>query len=146
MALDRVMIKELVVVEPLDSLKLVSSLFEQRKVSHVLVMEDDALLGIISDRDVLKAIHPNTFSGIASNMEIKVLNKTANQVMTPKPICISVNRSIISAAEIMLENNISALPVVNDNNKVVGAVTLKAIVNYFVTRTRNKMKGIEALV
>lgn len=146
MALDRVMHKEFEVVEPLDSLRYVASLFETRSVSHVLIQENGVLLGIISDRDVLRAIHPNTFSDIASNVELRVLNKTANQIMTAKPICIAIESAIISAGEIMLDNNISALPVMNDKGRVVGLVTLKGIVNYFVSRTRNKMNNIESYI
>ncbi|UAA40089.1 CBS domain-containing protein [Paraneptunicella aestuarii] len=138
--------KEFKVVEPLDSLRYVASLFETRNVSHVLIQENGVLLGIISDRDVLRAIHPNTFSDIASNVELKVLNKTANQIMTAKPICIAIESAIISAGEIMLDNNISALPVMNDKGRVVGLVTLKGIVNYFVSRTRNKMNNIESYI
>ena len=140
MSLEKVMLTELVFVNPLDSLEHVAQLFDARETHHVLVMAENRLVGIISDRDVLKAIHPNTFTDIASNTELKVLNKTANQVMTPKPICIGKRRSIVSASEIMLERNISALPVVDEQEQVIGLVSLKGIVRYFVSRVKERVK------
>lgn len=138
MALDEVMLENIVTTAPLDSLRHVAYLFEQRETHHILVVEDDALLGIISDRDLLVSIHPNSFSEIASNTEDRVLNKTANQIMTPKPYSIKPNTSIISASELMLEKGISALPVLDERNRVIGVVSLRAIVNYFVTKTRSR--------
>lgn len=146
MALEQVMLEKLVVVEPHESLRYLTSLFDARETHHILVMESGVLLGIISDRDLLKSIHPNTFSDIASTTELNVLNKTANQVMTAKPICIHQSKSIIEAGELMLEKGISALPVVNDVNKVLGLVSLKGIVSYFVRRTRERQKRMVNLV
>lgn len=140
MALDQVMHERMVTVEPCESLRYLATLFDARETHHILVMESGVLLGIISDRDLLKAIHPNTFSDIASNTELNVLNKTANQIMTPKPICIHESKSIIEASELMLEHGISGLPVVDNVNKVKGIVSLKAIVGYFVRRTRERQK------
>lgn len=140
MALEQVMLEKIVIAGPLDSLRHLAYLFEQRETHHILVMEDEHLLGIISDRDLLRSIHPNTFSDIASNTEERVLNKTANQIMTPKPFCISPEKSIIHASEIMLEKRISALPVLDENKRVIGVVSLRGVVNYFVTKTRERQK------
>ena len=146
MALDQVMHERLVIVEPFDSLRYLATLFDSRETHHILVMENGVLLGIISDRDLLKSIHPNTFTDIASNTELNVLNKTANQIMTPKPICINRDKSIVEAGEVMLDKSISALPVVNDLNEVLGLVSLKGIVGYFVRRTRERQKKMVSLV
>lgn len=140
MDLTRVMRKKLATVEPLNTIGFVASVIETRETSHVLVMDKGKLLGIISDRDLLRAIHPNTFSEIATQTDIDVLNKKANQIMTPRPMCIHVDKPIIVAAEKMLENNISALPVMDYDNKVIGIVSLKSILAFFVKRTRDKLK------
>ena len=140
MALDQMMLEKIVIAEPQDSLRHLAYLFDQRETHHILVMDGRDLLGIISDRDLLRSIHPNTFSEIASNTEVNVLNKTANQIMTPKPICITPDKSIIQASEIMLEKRISALPVLNQDQRVIGIVSLRGVVSYFVTKTRERQK------
>lgn len=140
MAVDQVMHKELKIVGPEDSIRHIATLFDKRDTHHILVMENNVLLGIISDRDLLKSIHPNSFSAIASHSEEVALNKTANQIMSPKPVCIPVSRSIIAAAELMLEQGFSALPVVDEKKRVLGIVSLRSITQYFVSRTREKMR------
>lgn len=140
MAVDQVMHEELKIVGPEDSIRHIATLFDQRDTHHVLVMENNALLGIISDRDLLKSIHPNSFSDIASHSEEVLLNKTANQIMSPKPVCIPKTRSIIKAAELMLEKGFSALPVVDEKRRVLGIVSLRSITQYFVQRTRDKQR------
>lgn len=140
MAVDQVMHEELKIVGPEDSIRHIATLFDQRDTHHVLVMESNVLLGIISDRDLLKSIHPNSFSDIASHSEEVMLNKTANQIMSPKPITIPVTRSIIGAAELMLGKGFSALPVVDDNKRVLGIVSLRSITQYFVSRTRERKR------
>ena len=97
MAVERVMHQDLNIVRQEDPIRHIATLFDQRETHHVLVMDNATLLGIISDRDLLKAIHPNSFSEIASRSEEGLLDKTANQIMSPKPDCIPVTRSIISA-------------------------------------------------
>ncbi len=146
MALEQAMLEKLVVVEPHESIRYLAKLFDARSTHHLLVMENSVLLGIISDRDLLKAIHPNTFSDIASNTEENALNKTANQIMTPNPICINNERSIIVAAELMLEKGISALPVTDDNGRIMGLVSLKGIVSFFVRKTRERQKKMVNVV
>ena len=140
MAVERVMHQDLNIVRQEDPIRHIATLFDQRETHHVLVMDNATLLGIISDRDLLKAIHPNSFSEIASRSEEGLLDKTANQIMSPKPDCIPVTRSIISAAELMLEKGFSALPVVDQAQRVLGIVSLRSITQYFVQRTRDKLR------
>jgi CBS domain-containing protein len=44
-------------------------------------------------------------------------------VMTPNVITVSSNQTVLKAAQLMLENRISGLPVVDANGKLVGIVT-----------------------
>ena len=47
----------------------------------------------------------------------------AADVMTPDPVCISPDTSIIDAARLMLERKFSGLPVVDAGGRLVGIVT-----------------------
>ena len=47
----------------------------------------------------------------------------AADVMTPDPMCISPDASIIEAARLMLERRFSGLPVVDAGGRLVGIVT-----------------------
>lgn len=49
-------------------------------------------------------------------------------VMTNPAVCVNKNDTIINAAKIMQEHNIGAIPVVDDNNNLVGIVTDRDII------------------
>ena len=44
-------------------------------------------------------------------------------VMTQNVICIRANEPLVKAARLMLQNRVSGLPVVDQNNGIVGIVT-----------------------
>ena len=84
------------------------------KISGVPVVDDDnILLGILTNRDMR---FTKDFSG---SVESK---------MTKMPLITSKNKSTLEeAAQIMHENKIEKLPIVNDNNKLIGLITIKDI-------------------
>ena len=47
----------------------------------------------------------------------------AKDVMTTKVISVSAHETVLKAAQLMLENRISGLPVVDETEKLVGVVT-----------------------
>lgn len=84
-----------------------------------VVSKESKLIGIISDRDVLRAPTPQDES-VLLHMTSKVLTATPE---TP----------IRQIAEAMLQHRIGALPVVDGDHQVIGIITttdiLKAVVN-----------------
>jgi len=77
------------------------------RVRHLLVMEDDDLVGVVTDRD----LHGNTGGG-----------KTVADVMSSDVITASPDDSTAQAARVMVENKFNCLPVMNDD-RVVGILT-----------------------
>ena len=51
--------------------------------------------------------------------------RSCNDVMTPDPTCVTVNDSVVRAAEIMKSEDVGAVPVVDDDTarKLVGIIT-----------------------
>lgn len=85
-------------------------------VGSVVVLENERIVGILTERDVVKALA----KGIS--LEEKVEN-----VMTKNPITISYNEYINKALFLMSENNIRHLPVVNKEGKLVGMISIRDI-------------------
>lgn len=104
----------------------IAELFQEGHFHHVLVMENNMLMGIISDRDILRQVSP--FIGTFSEQErdLSTMKKHAHQIMTRKPISISPSHSLQQAAKMILEHNISCLPVL-DGEDVAGIITWKDI-------------------
>lgn len=96
-------------------------LFADKSIHHIPVTIDGQLLGIISDRDVLNCKTDPNFT------EVK-------KIMTANPICVTQNTSTTKAAKILLEQQISALPVVNDKLELVGILSWKDILRAAVSK------------
>jgi acetoin utilization protein AcuB len=101
---------------------------------HLLVVEGQKLVGIMSDRDILKTISPflNTFS--EHERDLALLNKRVHQIMTHRPITVHKDASIETAASLLLDNNISCLPVTTPKGEVEGIVTWKDVLRFYVAR------------
>ncbi len=59
--------------------------------------------------------------------------------MTLDPITISVEATISEAAQVMLSEKISGLPVINDEGKLVGIITESDIFRMVVQDWRNRL-------
>jgi acetoin utilization protein AcuB len=114
---------ELVTVPPDTSLVQAKDIIAEKKIAHLLVVDDQGqLLGIVSDRDVKQS-----WASPATTLSVHELNYILKQVtvdliMRKKIITIQPDTTIERAASIMQENRISALPVVA-NDKLVGIIT-----------------------
>ena len=95
-------------------------------------MEDDDLIGIISDRDVLKEISPHVNTLAEDTRALKSLKKKAHQIMTRQPITVKTNSLVEDAARILLNERISCLPVVSPSGSVEGILSWKDILKYFI--------------
>jgi len=94
----------------------------ERRIRHLVVVDDTRLVGIVADRDIrLNLPSPATSLSI---WEINYLlaRLTVGEVMTSVPIVVNPDRSIAEAARIMIDHKISALPVVQ-GERLVGIVT-----------------------
>ncbi len=127
MGVDEIMSKRIVTVEMDDSLKVIKEIFDNSKFHHLLVVESEELLGVISDRDLLKAISPNIETAAETTRDIETLKKRAHQIMTRNPITLGVNAEIDQAIEIFNNHIISCIPIIDDEQKLVGIITWRDI-------------------
>jgi len=122
------MTRNVVAVEMDDSLALVKEIFDNSKFHHLLVLEEGKLFGVVSDRDLLKAISPNIGSMVVTHRDIATLQKRVHQIMTRQPITIAPDNTIVEAAALFNKHRISCLPVVASENRPVGIVTWRDLV------------------
>jgi acetoin utilization protein AcuB len=125
------MTKEVVTVDMDTSLKAICGIFNDKKFHHLLVVEDNELCGVISDRDILKASSPFLNTLAEQNRDIVILRKRAHQIMSRKLITITEEASSEDAARLILRENVSCLPVVSSDGKIEGIVTWKDVLNAY---------------
>jgi acetoin utilization protein AcuB len=86
MKISKLMSENVVVVKMNDPLSKVKDIFDQAQFHHLLVVDDERLSGVISDRDLLKSISPKIDGVTATTKDLASLNKKAHQIMTRNPI------------------------------------------------------------
>jgi len=106
-----------------DTLGGIRQVFERNHFHHIPVVEDGRLVGIVSDRDVLKNLSPRVDSTWANNHDTNTLKKKTHQIMTRKVITINPENTIEEAAATMLERKFNCLPVLEQSGAIAGIVT-----------------------
>ncbi len=123
MKVSDVMTTRVVSVEMDDRLTVVKDILDCVSFHHILVVEDDKLQGIISERDLLRCLSPFLGTEAESVRDTKTIDQRAHQVMTRSPVTVNTEITIRDALTLMLAHNIGCLPVL-DNGNIKGIFTL----------------------
>ena len=124
MTLGKIMTARIVTVEMDDRLEVVKEIFDTMKFHHLLVVDEHKKLsGVLSDRDLLRALSPYVGSATETARDLATLNKRVHQIMTRRPITLRQESGIAEAVELLLKNRISCLPIVDDHFKPIGIVS-----------------------
>ncbi|WP_414830354.1 CBS domain-containing protein [Alteromonas sp. H39] len=130
MSLAQIMTTRVVSVHMDDKLSTLQSLFNATGFHHLLVVHNNELAGIISDRDMLKAISPFIDTISEREKDRATLDRKAHQIMTRDVITANPNDTIVKAVSIFNRHKISCLPVVDKFNRPVGVVSWRDILRY----------------
>ncbi len=108
----------------------IQNLMETHNIHHLPVLDDDKVMGIISDRDLLRVLSP--FFGTAGEMQrdIDCIHKVAHQIMTRQPICVKPTDSVEVILAWLLRVDISCVLVVNSESKLEGIVTWRDLIKH----------------
>ncbi len=107
-------------------------IFKQVSYHHLLVSRDNNLLGVISDRDVLRMSSPFIGTSNATDQDQSLLETKAQDIMSTTLITVKKDTLVDTAAILLLEHNISCLPVVSKSDVIEGILTWKDLLKYHV--------------
>jgi len=130
MAIQDIMTSRVVTVHMDDPLSVIRDIFASTTFHHLLVVEENSLKGVISDRDLLKALSPFVDTHAERQRDRATLDRKAYQIMTRDLITIGPNNSITSAITLFNRHRISCLPVVDASHTPLGIVTWRDILRY----------------
>ena len=105
-----------ITVAPEDTLGEVAEKMTAQNVGAVVVKDYGRLIGILTERDMLRAMAARVHT---SDARVRMW-------MTPDPITVPPEMDLDDAAQIMLDNGFRHLPVV-DGDKVVGIASLRRV-------------------
>ena len=132
MTVGSVMTKAVFTVRMDDTIGTMKEILRHAPFHHLLVVEDHRLVGILSDRDILKNISPFLDTLSESMRDLSILNRRVHQFMTHKPITVTKETSAKAAADLLLKHHISCLPVVSSSGEIEGVVTWRDILKRYV--------------
>lgn len=119
---------------PAVTLPITSSLYEvvekmcKENIGSVLIVDENGKIsGIITERDIIYAAS----RGLFKKEDIKV-----ESLMSKNVITVSEESSIYEAIEKMRAHNIRHLPVVDDQGKPVGVISLRDLIDFSVSLLR----------
>lgn len=132
------MTRQPVTVSMDDTVATVRDLLEAYVFHHLLVVEGEFLVGVISDRDVLAALSPFVGRRDERAADERLLHRKAHQIMSRNPVCVVEGTPLIEAAGLLLANRISCLPVVDAQGRPVGIVTWRDLLTWSLDRMADR--------
>ena len=116
MKLSEIMTRDVVIIQPDDSLQSAAKKMKDRNIGFLPVCDGEELLGVLSDRDI-------TIRALADGMDVNVM--LGRDLMTTPAIYCFEDQDVSEAAKIMAENQIRRLVVLSrDGKSLVGVISL----------------------
>jgi len=126
------MTSRVVTVHMDDPVGVAKEIFDSMKFHHLLVVDGDGrLAGVMSDRDLLKALSPYVGTVAENARDLATLNKRAHQIMSRKPITLPPDADVRDAVKLILSERITCVPVVDAAFKPVGILTWRDLLRSF---------------
>ena len=117
--LGEVMTKDVLSVEPSDTIGEAAEKMTGQGVGAVVVSDFGRMIGIFTERDLMRAV-----AGRVHSSEARV-----REWMTPDPITLPPSASPKEAAEIMLEKGFRHVPVV-EGDRAIGIVSIRDVARW----------------
>jgi CBS domain-containing protein len=125
-----------------------AKLMVSQRIGALLVVEDDRLVGIVTEGDLIMQdvkiefptyihlldgfiMYPPATARFESELK-KAVGATVADVMTSEPVVVQAHTSVEDVATLMVDRDVSRLPVL-DGGKVIGIVSKSDIVRSIVS-------------
>ncbi|EOR93177.1 Inosine-5'-monophosphate dehydrogenase [Arcticibacter svalbardensis MN12-7] len=108
----------------------------EKNISALLIIEQDQLRGIFTERDYARKI---VLQGKSSK------DTQVNEVMTADPLTISLNDGLEYCMNLMTDKHIRHLPVINDG-KVVAMISIGDLVKAIIDSQKDTIKQLEGYI
>src|SRR5262249_37698044 len=119
-----------VTVTPQTAVTEARALMQQRRIRHLPVLENERLVGLITDRDIRLVLPSPATSLSAWELHYLLAKLTVSEVMTRFVVAVTPTCPLTEAVDLMLRHKIGALPVL-EHRKLIGILTRTDILRAF---------------
>jgi len=118
-----------------DTLKTARSVFNRRRFHHLVVLEKGRPVGVLSDRDLLKHLSPFVGARLGERpQDAATLKKRVHQMMTRRLVAVDPDASAAEALLRMREHNVSCLPVIDADARLIGIITIRDLLRWVAAK------------
>lgn len=128
--------REVVSVDSGQAVRDAVALFAERRIGAVPVIDDGAVVGIFSERDVVYGL---AREGAA------LLDRAVGEVMTAPALTVGEGEAVIGALSLMTRRRIRHLPVV-DGESVIGFVSIGDLVKHRIERIESEAEAMRSYI
>ena len=128
---EQIMSRKVISISADDSLDIVKEIMDLGSVRHLPVVRKGKLVGVVSQRDLLRASLSNVM-GLPADEQHRFLKGVAiSEVMSTPAISIAPDAGVKEAARLMAQHKIGCLTVLKGGEQLVGIVTETDVLDYF---------------
>ncbi|MGA2400788.1 MAG: CBS domain-containing protein [Syntrophobacteraceae bacterium] len=134
MFIDKSMTRDVVTVGPEAGILAAQTLMAQNRIRHLpVVVENDILVGIVTDRDIRSAMPSSILSETEKAAEEKRLAAMkVKDIMTGNPITVSPTQTLEDALMMIQDLKVGAFPVVDQDGRLKGIISVRDLMRAFV--------------
>jgi acetoin utilization protein AcuB len=118
-------------------------LMKEKRFRRLPVLRAGRLVGMVTDRDLKEASPSKATTLDVHELYYLLAELQVKEIMTRSPISVSPDDTVEHAAQLMLENTISGLPVVEADGKLVGILTQSDVFRAFMHITGVLQGGVQ---
>lgn len=128
---------QVVSVHPRDGVASITRTLAQHRIGAVLVVENDGtVLGIVSERDIVRAL-----AGLGES----TMRMTAGQLMTRVLFTVSPQSTVCEALQMMTDRRIRHLPVMRDG-RLAGVISIGDVVKSRVAEATRDAESLRTYI
>jgi acetoin utilization protein AcuB len=133
MFVSRSMTRKVITVDQEAYIFEAQELMTRNNIRHLPVVDkDNRLIGIVTDRDIRSALPYRFFKeSFSETKKEKLSNLSVKDIMSKNPISISPTYTIQDALLVIQDSRVGALPVVDDDGKLTGIISVRDLLRAF---------------
>lgn len=128
--------KEVISIGPARSVAEAAGILAERRIGALLVIEDGAVVGIFSERDVVYCLKDGGRDA---------LDRKVGDVMTAPAVTVTLDEPVMGALSLMTRRRIRHLPVM-EGGKVIGLVSIGDLVKYRIDRIEADAEAMRSYI
>ena len=122
-------------VETFDSINVARQLMAKHRINQLPVLENDKLVGIVTDRDIRDAYPTSMAINRGEAIDRFAETITVEEVMSHNVFTVQPETRLTAAVEVLRRQRIGSLPVVK-KQKLVGIITRSDILDFVLSQPR----------